>query len=60
MLGHAGAKEPDGSFDLVRLLCPSSSASVRDWGANIMGEIACRPGGTAETLVSITEEDVRD
>ena len=60
VLSHARAQEPYGSFDLVSLLCQFGSAAIGDWGADIMGEIACRPGGTAETLVSIMEEDVRD
>ena len=58
MLGHAGAKEPNGSFDLVRLLCPSSSAPVGDRRTNIGGDIASTSGSTTEALVGIVKQYV--
>ena len=60
MLGHAGAKEPDGSFDLVRLFGPSGSAPVGDWRADIRGHIASTSGSSTEALVSIVQQYVGD
>ena len=60
MLGHAGAKEPYGSFDLVRLLCPSGSAPVGDRRAYIGGDIAGTSGSTTEALVGIMKKYVGD
>ena len=53
VLGHAGAQEPDGSFDLVSLLGPSCSAPVGDQRANIWRNIAGTSSSATEALVSI-------
>ena len=53
VLGHTGAKEPDGSFDLVSLLSPSCSAPVGDRGTYICRNIAGTSSSSTEALVSI-------